>query len=93
MEIMRSVVDLVGEDASGADMALARAVVEAQLDLRRILKERETLLSSLIHSVVPKAGSEDPTSPNSTPTTDGHIEPGAALWPSHRFAYCRTSNK
>ena len=50
-DIVAFAIELVGEDASAAEMALARAAAEAQFDLMRVRRARQSVLASLIQSV------------------------------------------
>jgi hypothetical protein len=46
-------VELVGEDATPAQKALARAVAEAQFDLLRVRDKRQELLAAIFGGLVP----------------------------------------
>jgi hypothetical protein len=61
---------LVGEEASPAELDLARAVATAQFDLTRVREERAKLLELLMSAASPRAGRRAKVSPGALDSLD-----------------------
>jgi hypothetical protein len=65
---------LVGEDTSPTEIALARAVAEAQFDLRRVRQHREALLASLMREVAANRVLQDDRDETRIPNPIGRLD-------------------